>query len=232
MFRPPTESSYTTTLGMLWVMSISRFAAERGAFAQLKQKIDHDDKLRQEVEYTLAQLLRRFATSVRENRFVVGGVLEVILTAALRAAGVAAEDVGISEERIDIRIPNGGFSVKGHFSGTGNIRLINVLGDSTQAEWSEGTLFVLHEMGIGYSDPELLGAGATKREKDAIVLRYNQLKQFLETNPAYLISLQVPKATKEEKQSELVSRAVAREILRDAPTLWKALYPDTTPTAG
>jgi hypothetical protein len=213
-------------------MSISRFAAERGAFAQLKQKIDHDDKLRQEVEYTLAQLLGRFATSVRENRFVVGGALEVILTAALRAAGVAAEDVGISEERIDIRIPNGGFSVKGHFSGTGNIRLINVLGDSTQAEWSEGTLFVLHGMGIGYSDPELLGAGATKREKDAIVLRYNQLKQFLETNPAYLISLQVPQATKEEKQSELVSRAVAREILRDAPTLWKALYPDTTPTAG
>jgi hypothetical protein len=213
-------------------MSISRFAAERGAFAQLKQKIDHDDKLRQEVEYTLAQLLGRFATSVRENRFVVGGALEVILTAALRAAGVAAEDVGISEERIDIRIPNGGFSVKGHFSGTGNIRLINVLGDSTQAEWSEGTLFVLHGMGIGYSDPELLGAGATKREKDAIVLRYNQLKQFLETNPAYFIALQVPQATKEEKQSELVSRAVAREILRDAPTLWKALYPDTTPTAG
>jgi hypothetical protein len=213
-------------------MSISRFAAERGAFAQLKQKIDHDDKLRQEVEYTLAQLLGRFATSVRENRFVVGGALEVILTAALRAAGVAAEDVGISEERIDIRIPNGGFSVKGHFSGTGNIRLINVLGDSTQAEWSEGTLFVLHGMGIGYSDPELLGAGATKREKDAIVLRYNQLKQFLETNPAYLISLQVPQATKEEKQSEPASRAVAREILRDAPTLWKALYPDTTPTAG
>lgn len=213
-------------------MSISRFAAERGAFAQLKQKIDHDDKLRQEVEYTLAQLLGRFATSVRENRFVVGGALEVILTAALRAAGVAAEDVGISEERIDIRIPNGGFSVKGHFSGTGNIRLINVLGDSTQAEWSEGTLFVLHGMGIGYSDPELLGAGATKREKDAIVLRYNQLRQFLETNPAYFISLQVPQATKEEKQSELVSRAVAREILRDAPTLWKALYPDTTPTVG
>ena len=213
-------------------MSISRFAAERGAFAQLKQKIDHDDKLRQEVEYTLAQLLGRFATSVRENRFVVGGALEVILTAALRAAGVAAEDVGISEERIDIRIPNGGFSVKGHFSGTGNIRLINVLGDSTQAEWSEGTLFVLHGMGIGYSDAELLGAGATKREKDAIVLRYNHLKQFLETNPAYFISLQVPQATREEKQSELVSRAVAREILRDAPTLWKALYPDTTPTAG
>jgi hypothetical protein len=213
-------------------MSISRFAAERGAFAQLKQKIDHDDKLRQEVEYTLAQLLGRFATSVRENRFVVGGALEVILTAALRAAGVAAEDVGISEERIDIRIPNGGFSVKGHFSGTGNIRLINVLGDSTQAEWSEGTLFVLHGMGIGYSDPELLGAGATKREKDAIVLRYNQLRQFLETNPAYFISLQVPQATKEEKQSELVSRAVAREILRDAPTLWKALYADTTPMVG
>jgi hypothetical protein len=121
---------------MFVMASIQRFTVERHVFAQLKRGVDSDAGLRQEIEYALDQLLGRFATSVRENRFVVGGALEVILTAALRAVGIDAADVGISEERIDIRIPSGGFSVKGHFSGAGNIRLINVLGDSTQAEWS------------------------------------------------------------------------------------------------
>jgi hypothetical protein len=216
---------------MFVMASIQRFTVERHAFAQLKRGVESDAGLKQEIEYALDQLLERFATSVRENRFVVGGALEVILTAALRAAGIDAEDVGISEERIDIRIPSGGFSVKGHFSGAGSIRLINVLGDSTQAEWSEGTLFVLHGIGIGYADPDLLGHEAVKREKDAVVLRYRRLKQFLSANPEYLISLQVPAATKDKIRSDLVSRAVAREILRGAPTLWNALVSDATPSA-
>jgi len=211
-------------------MNVSRFTVERSAFAQLKQAIDSNSILKREVEHALGLLLGRFATSVRENRFVVGGALEVILTATLRAAGIPAEDVGIREERIDIRIPGGGFSVKGHFSGVGNIRLINVLGDSAQTEWGEATLFVLHGIGIGYADPDLLGNDATKREGDAVVLRYKRLKEFLNASPEYRISVQVPSALKDRERSDLVSRAVAREILRVAPTLWKALYPDSTPS--
>ena len=42
---------------------------------------------------------------------------------------------------------------------------------------------MLHGIGIGYADPDLLGHEATKREKDAVVLRYSQLKQFLKANP-------------------------------------------------
>ena len=90
---------------------------------------------------------------------------------------------------------------------------------------------MLHGIGIGYADPDLLGHEATKREKDAVVLRYSQLKQFLNANPEYLIPLQVPAATKDKIRSDLVSRAVAREILRGAPTLWNALGSDATPTA-
>ena len=67
---------------MFVMASIQRFTVERHVFAQLKRGVDSDAGLRQEIEYALDQLLGRFATSVRENRFVVGGALEVILTAA------------------------------------------------------------------------------------------------------------------------------------------------------
>ena len=56
-------------------MDVSRFTVERSAFAQLKQAIDSNSILKQEVEPALELLLGRFATSVRENRFVVGGAL-------------------------------------------------------------------------------------------------------------------------------------------------------------
>lgn len=56
-------------------MDVSRFTVERSAFAQLKQAMNSDSILKREVEHALGLLLGRFATSVRENRFVVGGAL-------------------------------------------------------------------------------------------------------------------------------------------------------------
>lgn len=197
----------------------SRFAAEREAFAKLKQAVENDAELREDIERSLRQLLERFATSIRENRFIVGGVLEVILVAAFKAAGVEASDVGASELRIDIRIPNGGFSVKGHFSGGGDIRLINVLGESPAAEWDTATLFVLHGVGIGYADPELIEAEHVKRVKDAVVLHYESLCDFLKNNINYLISCNVPRSKRNSESTELVSRIVAREILKGTKKL-------------
>jgi hypothetical protein len=195
----------------------SRFAAEREAFEKLKRAVERDKDLREDIELAIGQLLKRFATSIRENRFIVGGVLEVILVAALRAAGVEAEDAGVSEQRIDIKIPMGGFSIKGHFRGTGAIRLINVLGESPEAEWDTATLFVLHGIGIGYADPDLIGE--TKRTSDAITLRYTALRDFLRQHPEYLIVCDVPSARSETEGSELVSRSIAREILKETKKL-------------
>lgn len=197
----------------------SRFSAEREAFEQLKHAVDNDPELRKDIEIALQQLLGRYSTSIRENRFIVGGALEVILTAALRAAGVQAEDVGVSEQRIDIRIHNnGGFSIKGHFKGKTNIRLINVLGDSPQTEWDTATIFVLHNVGIGYADPELL-PDATERAADALVMKYTDLQNFLKNNRNFLIECSVPSALQNPSESELVSRVVAREILKGTKKL-------------
>jgi hypothetical protein len=195
----------------------SRFAAERAAFGKLKRAVEKDPDLRGDIELAIGQLHERFATSIRENRFIVGGVLEVVLVAALRAAGVKAEDVGTSEQRIDIKIPDGGFSVKGHFKRTGDIRLINVLGESSATEWDTATLFVLHGIGIGYADPDLIGE--TKRTSDAVVLRYAALRDFLRQNPKYLIVCDIPPARRDAAGSELVSRSIAREILKGTKKL-------------
>ncbi|GBC93764.1 hypothetical protein HRbin15_02266 [bacterium HR15] len=196
-----------------------KFTRERQAFAQLKHEVENNPGLREDIEQTLQQLLGRFATSIRENRFIVGGVLEVILVTALRAAGVQAQDVGMTEQRIDIKIPQGGFSVKGHFSSAGDIRLINVLGASSETAWETATIFVLHKVGIGYADPELIGREHIRRATDAIVLRYTALRNFLEQHPQYLIQCAVPSSMQDTASSELVSRVVAKEILKDTKIL-------------
>lgn len=205
-----------------------QFAAERAAFNKLKKAVESDTALKSDIEEALTELLERFSTQIYENRFVVGGVVEVILTAALRAAGVEARDVGLQEERIDIRIPEGGFSVKGHFRGSGDIRLINVLGDSAQADWREATLFVLHGIGIGYADPDLLrDRGVIHRTGDAVVARYAVLRQFFQDEPHWLLKCRVPQSLQETTSSELVSRALAYQILQRTQKLRTALAEDS-----
>jgi len=194
------------------------FEAERLAFSKLKETVDNNSQLRSDIETALQQLLKQYNTTIRENRFIVGGVVEVILCTSLRAARIEAADVGISEQRADIVIPQGRFSVKGHFSGTGNIRLINVLGESSHTEWDTATIFVLSGVGIGYADPELL-PNAVRRTSDALLLRFSSIRTFLEKNPKYLIVCQVPAATIGHDSDKLVSRLVAREILKQTKIL-------------
>jgi hypothetical protein len=194
------------------------FEAERLAFSKLKETVDNNSQLRSDIETALQQLLKQYNTIIRENRFIVGGVVEVILCTSLRAAGIEAADVGISEQRADIVIPQGRFSVKGHFSGTGNIRLINVLGESSHTEWDTATIFVLSGVGIGYADPELL-PNAVRRTSDALLLRFSAIRTFLEKNHEYLIVCQVPSATIGHDSDKLVSRLVAREILKQTKIL-------------
>lgn len=207
-----------------FVNSSLNFQAERAAFRKLKQSVEDDPELKHELETAFRELLTRFATTIYENRFVVGGAIEVILLAALRASGIEARDVGAEETRIDIRIPTGGFSVKGHFSNSGDVRLINVLGDSEQTAWKEATLFVLYGIGIGYADPKLLeDQNAVRRTKDAIVIRYSVLRGFFSQNSEWLIQCEIPQALQNRNESELVSRTVAREILAKTPKLFNAL---------
>jgi len=73
---------------------MSAFSSEREAFEKMKHAVENNPDLKSDIEFCLKSLLLRFATSLRENRFVVGGALEVIVMTALRASGVECQDVG------------------------------------------------------------------------------------------------------------------------------------------
>src|SRR3990172_8976444 len=133
------------------------YEQERAIFRRFKTELERNEVLRREVESAIEALLSEYNTTLHENRFVVGGVLEHIIGAAMRAAGIEATNVGKFNPRIDISAPGAeGFSVKGGFTGAGPIRLINVLGEGVGGGWQEATIFVLTGIGIAYADPELL----------------------------------------------------------------------------
>lgn len=95
------------------------YKLQRDAFRRLKAKLQADASLRTELETALEILLSEYDTTVHENRFVVGGACERILGAAIRAAGINAENVGTRNPRIDLALRGSeGFSTKKSFTGT------------------------------------------------------------------------------------------------------------------
>lgn len=200
------------------------YQAERDAFQSLKTFLSGNEAARREVEAAFARLLGDYSTSIRENRFVVGGAAEVIVCAALRAAGVQASDATLTSTGGDISLPGDTqLSVKGRFSrNASTLRILNVLGASTDAAWQHGTLFLLSEIGIVYADPELLPNCAT-RTSDAVTLAYRHLRTFLEANEEWVARIEIPFALTDASRSRLTSRTLAFEILRGLPTLRAAM---------
>lgn len=208
-------------------MTSRRFQKQRRAFQRLRHTLHTDAELRAEVELALHKVLRSYPTKIRENRFVVGGVVEVILVAAFRAAGLPAADVGPREARVDIELQGGGgFSVKGHFGGSGDIRMINVLGESVGAAWEDPTLFVMSGLGIGYADPDLVSLeydAMVKRHRDAVAVRASRIKRWFRANADWVIECVVPERSPPSKDSRLASREIAHAILESTPRLKQAL---------
>lgn len=208
-------------------MRSRRFREQRQAFQRLRDTLRTDAELREEVELALSEVLRSFPTRIRENRFVVGGVVEVILLAAFRASGIPAADVGPRADRVDIELGGGeGYSVKGHFGGNGDIRMINVLGESVGATWDEPTLFVISGLGIGYADPDLLSDKydeVVKRRGDAVAVRASRIKRWLRANADWVIECLVPERSPPSEGSRLASREIAQAVLDATPRLRQAL---------
>jgi hypothetical protein len=144
---------------------------------------------------------------------VVGGAVEHILGAVMRASGIPVVNRGHAESGLDLRTHDAGFSVKATFqTGWADLRLINSLGSSAQRVWKEPTILVLGARGVGYVDPQLL-PGATKSSGDALVLPGRAYREFLSAVPEYLCAVPVPLSPSNRQASKLASYAVAEEIL-------------------
>ena len=192
------------------------FESERRAFAVFRAGLEKNAQLRDEYLAATRAAVGRYNTSVYENRFVVGGVIERLTAAALRAAGVSARMVGAETTGVDIALAGGGsLSVKAQLAAArGEYRLINTMGDSP-AMWTSATLFIAAGAGIGYGDPDLLG-GAIVRRKDVVVLPWRPLNQMWRENPDCFIRLDIPtKPSGPASESRIASETIAAELVRE-----------------
>lgn len=191
------------------VEEIGKFEKARIVFKEIKKKIE-DEKFStiiSEFEKAIQKLIVEYDTADRENRFVVGGALEIFFTALLNSLNFKCEL--LKERRYDIQINEIKFSLKSNFVGSGDIRLINVLGNGA-VSWEEPTLFFISEKGIYYADPEM--KLATKQIRDALAI---EIKEIEKISNEWKISISIPRKLKNSKTIKTASYDVAKFILEE-----------------
>ena len=87
------------------MISNTHYTQEREIFERLKTNCSAD--ARHEYELAINTLLSRYNTTIYENRFVVGGAVEVFTCALLRSVEIECSLYGDQGRNGDILLPNG-----------------------------------------------------------------------------------------------------------------------------
>ena len=204
---------------------MTQFRQEQRAFLRLKS--DCSVQAQQEYELAISTLLERYNTTIFENRFIVGGAVEVFTYALLRSVGIDCTLYGDQAKSGDILLPHDRkLSVKSTFTGgMTDIRLLNKQGGGDR-EWDAATLFVLSEVGIVFGAPDMVSAEWIKDVSDAVILK-RQAVALLAEDPANVIPMEITKKPPTEMTgfSHKASTAVARQIIMEAQltTLFSAI---------
>ena len=174
-------------------------------------------------------LLQRYNTTIYENRFVVGGAVEVFTCALLRSTGLDCTLYGSQAREGDILLPNDRkISVKGTFRGVTDIRLLNTMGKG-ERKWTTATLFVVSGLGIAFGTPDMVESAHIESVGDAIVLKKGGLQRIVD-NPENVFAMDIDDKPPTETTglSLKASTTVARQILQDtnSATLRQALKSD------
>ena len=194
------------------------FGEHRRVFNRIRDTLQCSIEHRKEFEKALERLIRSYDTRNHENRFVVGGALEVLFCALLRALGF--ECVWLRERRFDLRIDGYDFSIKSNFTGRGSIRLINVMGDG-EVKWEEPTVFFVGERGVFYADP-CMGI-RVERKSDALTVKVEDILKACED---WRIDIRVPVKQGKSTHIRTASYDVAKSILEQiGSTLLKGHLP-------
>jgi len=207
------------------------YQAERVFFDQYRQRINDSPALKTSVSEAIGVTLERYNTTVWENRFIVGGVIEQIIGASARAVGLTVENAGKSNQGYDLEIQNDptiGISVKGVFASVnGKHNLVNFRGEGNAEDptsrWNTATMFVMSGVGIGYTDPEF-GGQYLHVTSDALQISGKGLQEWWIANPDRLIEIEIPgKPT--GPAIRVASDPVSFDVLQDYPNLiphWRA----------
>lgn len=212
---------------------------ERAGFEQFRRRL-LDERYRpilDELVESVAHVFWTYDTALRENRFVVGGVIEIILGAALRAAGVMVHHKGGLDSDIDLLFdddPSAGYSVKTMLKGGEGTRLVNVMGDARPSvdRWQAATLFVLSGgTGIVYADPWLPWWQAHLREcirvkTDALQVSRACVRRFAAEHPEWVLPCQFPSGRERGSRpypARTASADIAATVLMHRPRLFPHL---------
>ena len=211
---------------------MSRFEIERQGFAQFKHHFVAHTQLQTEVARAVRALYERYDTAIRENRFVVGGALEIILGATLRACGLPVRHRGTEVVDWDLLFEDAtaGYSIKS-LPRSSSTRLVNVMNRTVTPDlWRAATLFVLPE-GIVYADPDLPwwrerlhDHAVLVPRSDALVVKRRAIRAFASEHPQWIVSWDNPFALPVQDERRGVRTAsydVATTILKDeSPSLF------------
>jgi hypothetical protein len=197
------------------------FNKSRLLFKEIKRRIENKKYKPNVLEFEKAvqKLVEEYNTANWENRFVVGGALEILFCALLKSLGFQCK--WLKEARYDVKVNKMKFSLKSNFVGSGDIRLINILGDE-KATWEEPTLFFISSLGICYADPQM--NLRTKHTRDALVINTREIKNLVKNHNEWLISISIPRKSRSPKEAKTASYDVARSILEEINSQYLKKY--------
>ena len=204
------------------------FEKEREVFTKFHSALDSNPVFLDEFLGACSAVNQRYNTAIFENRFIVGGVVEQLLGAAMRGVGIEIDNVAKTSRGVDLYSPtlNVGLSVKAQFKRGPEFRLVNTMGGSgATAVWDHATIFIVVGIGIGYADPELASSGLIARS-DVLVLKTDALKELWAANPNYLIECDVPAKPDDSGLSRVASDVVAQDIMIDFRSLLPHYRPE------
>ena len=190
------------------------FEREKNSFYHLKNHVS--DEVKTEYERGVGDLIQIYNTTIYENRFLVGGVVEVFTLALMRSTGIEIEPCGDTGEGGDLILSTGEmFSVKSCFTERRNVILINTR-DASNTPWTTATLFVLSGIGIIYGDPSVEVEGDLKRTRDGLQIKHAAVNRIA-SDPANHIPMHIPfkPPTEEAIYSKKMSDAVALQLMNE-----------------
>lgn len=195
---------------------MTRFGPERRVFNRLKSDCSKDAK--EDYERAISILVELYNTTIYENRFVVGGAVEVFTYALLRSVGIDCNLYGDQSKSGDILLPNDRkLSVKSTFTGgPTNVTLMNKRGGGTR-EWDTATMFIVSEVGIVFGAPDMVGPEHIRDVSDSVELHKTGLAVLIEDR-TNVIEMEISRKPPTEMTgfSHKASTALARQILYEA----------------
>lgn len=193
-------------------MACTLYTAERRVFEQLKS--DCSRTVRKEYQLAVKTLVELYNTTIYENRFIVGGAVEVFTYALLRSASIDCTLCGDQAQGGDILLPNDRMlSLKSSFRGIADIRLLNQMGTGDR-EWDTATLFVISGVGIVFGAPDMVASEHLKAMGDAKILRKAGLQALIDNEAEdNVFRMEIAKKPPTEKTgfSHKASTAVAEK---------------------